>query len=76
MFYPLCIAAAIFFNWQLVIGVFVLRAIVQGVIWYKAMQKLDEADLWKWFLLFDIFMFVYYFIFTPALWKKPRANWK
>ncbi len=76
LFYPLCIAAALFFNWQLAVGIFALRAIIQGVIWYKAMEKLDELDLWKWFLLFDIFMFVYYLIFTPALWKKPRANWK
>jgi glycosyltransferase involved in cell wall biosynthesis len=76
MFYPLCIAAAVFYNWPLTLSVFALRLILQGVIFYNAMKKLDETDLWKWFWLFDIFMFVYYFIFTSALWKKPQASWK
>ena len=76
LFYPSFIAALFFFRWELVLGVFLLRFIIQGIIWYKAMEKLDEKDLWKWFWVFDIFMLFYYLIFTPALWKKPRVNWK
>ncbi|HRN57584.1 MAG TPA: glycosyltransferase [Agriterribacter sp.] len=76
LFYPAFIAALLLFRWELAVGVFLLRFIIQGVIWYNAMEKLDEKDLWKWFWAFDIFMFFYYLIFTPALWKKPRVNWK
>lgn len=76
LFYPAFIASLLLFRWEPVIGVWALRLIVQGVIWHHAMEKLDEKDLWKWFWAFDIFMFFYYLIFTPALWKKPRINWK
>ena len=76
LFYPSFVAALLFFRWEWVVGVFLLRFIIQGVIWYKAMEKLDEKDLWKWFWAFDIFMLFYYLIFTPALWKKPRVNWR
>ena len=40
-----------------------------------SMQKLQEADLWPWFLFFDVWMFVYYLIFAPALWRKPQNRW-
>ena len=76
LFYPAFIAALLLFRWELAAGVFLLRFIIQGIIWYKAMEKLDEKDLWKWFWAFDIFMFFYYLIFTPSLWKKPQVNWK
>jgi hypothetical protein len=39
------------------------------------MKKMDEKDLWPWFILLDIWMFFYYLIFAPALWKKPRKRW-
>ncbi len=39
------------------------------------MDKLDEKDLFGMWWLFDIWMVVYYFIFVPALWKKPKKSW-
>jgi hypothetical protein len=39
------------------------------------MKKMGEEDLWPWFILFDIWLFFYYIIFAPALWKKPGKNW-
>ncbi len=74
LFYPLFIAA-LFFDWRLALPVFGLRLIVQGLIYYKAMHKLDEKDLFPWWWLLDIWMFAYYLIFVPALWKKPRSTW-
>jgi len=53
----------------------VLRLLVQGYIYYKAMKKLQEEDLFAWWWLLDIWMFAYYIIFAPTLWKKPRPNW-
>jgi len=75
LFYPLFIASLILFNWKYVLPVFALRLIIQGFIYYKSMKKLNEDDLFAWWWLFDIWMFLYYIIFLPALWKKPRPTW-
>jgi cellulose synthase/poly-beta-1,6-N-acetylglucosamine synthase-like glycosyltransferase len=75
LFYPLFIVSLLFFDWRFATGVFLIRCITQGWIFYKGMEKLNEKDLWPWWWLFDIWMFVYYLIFAPSLWKKPRKNW-
>src|SRR5450432_711552 len=74
LFYPLFIVS-LFFNWRFAIIIFLVRFITQGLIFYKGMEKLNEKDLWPWWWLFDIWMFVYYIIFTPSLFKKPRKSW-
>lgn len=74
LLYPLLIAS-LFFNWWLALAVFGVRLLLQAFVWYKSMKKLQEADLWPMFLLFDIWMFVYYFLFLPALFKKPKQHW-
>lgn len=76
LFYPLLAASIVFFRWEFALDVFLLRFIIQAIIWYKAMDRLNEKDLFKWFWAFDIFMFFYYLLFTSALWKKPKTNWK
>ncbi len=73
--YPLAIAAAIFYVWWLALAVFGLRLIIQGIVWYKSMKKLNEADLWPWFVLLDIWMVFYYLLYAPALFKKPAKTW-
>ena len=75
-FYPLFIAALIFFSWKLSLIAFVIRAIWQAFILYKTTQKLDEKDLFPWFLFFDLWMFFYYILFASALYKKPAREWK
>jgi hypothetical protein len=75
LFYPLFIASIIFYDWRIVLGIFLARFITQGIIFYKGMEKLNEKDLWPWFWLLDIWMFAYYLIFAPAIWKKPRQTW-
>jgi glycosyltransferase involved in cell wall biosynthesis len=74
-FYPLFAASHIFYDWKYALGLLALKFMVQGYIWYKAMNKMEENDLWPWFILLDLWMFLYYIIFMPALWKKPRRNW-
>ncbi len=73
--YPLLAASIILFNWWIPLAVFGLRVIVQAIIYYKGMKKLNEEDLWAWFWLFDIWMFFYYIFTLPAIWKAPRKNW-
>ena len=74
LFYPFFILA-LFADWRIASGLFLIRLILQAVIFYKGMEKLNEKDLWPWWWLFDMWMFVYYLIFAPALWTKPRKNW-
>ena len=76
LFYPLFAVSILFSDWRYALAVFLLRFITQGLIFYKSMEKLNEKDLWPWWWLFDIWMFVYYLIFAPAVWKKPRKTWK
>jgi glycosyltransferase involved in cell wall biosynthesis len=75
LFYPLFICSIIFFDWRWSLIPFALRMLVQGLIWSKSMKKLNETDLFPLFVLWDIWMFFYYIIFAPALWKRPRKSW-
>ncbi|HEY0297782.1 MAG TPA: glycosyltransferase [Arachidicoccus sp.] len=74
--YPLLIVTIIFFNWWMALSVYVVRLTVLAAIWKKAMNKLNEDDLWSRFLLFDIWMFLYYFIMAPNLFRKAETKWK
>ncbi len=73
--YPLLIAAAIFFNWWMALAVFGIRLILQGIVYYKTMNRLNEKDLWPIYPLLDIWMCLYYVAFLPALFKKPKRSW-
>jgi glycosyltransferase involved in cell wall biosynthesis len=75
IYYPLFAATLLLYNWQLALIVFGVRFLLQAVIFYKAMKKLGEKDLWPWFIFLDMWMFFYYIIFAPALWKRPQQNW-
>jgi len=75
LFYPLLGLAIAFSNWQWVVGVAALKLVPQAVVLYKAMVKLDEKDLWPWFIFLDMWMFFYYLLFFPALWRRPAKNW-
>jgi glycosyltransferase involved in cell wall biosynthesis len=75
LYYPLLAAAIIFFDWKYSLAVFGIRFLLQGFILYKSMKKMGEKDLWPWYLLLDMWMFFYYIIFAPALWRKPRKGW-
>jgi hypothetical protein len=76
LFYPAFTAAIIFYDWRIVLGVFVLRMLSLYIIYGKAFKKLNEADLSGLLLFFDIWQFFYYLIFTPSLWRKPKRTWQ
>lgn len=75
LFYPLLAASIIFFDWRWSLIPFGVRLITQGFIWNKAMKRLNEKDLFPLFFFWDIWMFFYYSIFAPAIWKKPKKTW-
>jgi glycosyltransferase involved in cell wall biosynthesis len=76
IFYPLFIAAVIFYDWKMALVVLGIKLLVQLLIFAKTMAKLGEKDLLPYFIFFDIWMFFYYLRFAPALVKKPKAAWK
>lgn len=74
-FYPLLIATACFFSWQIALIVLVLKSAVQYLVFSKAMKKLNEQDLAGWIFLMDLWMMVYYLLFANTLWKKEKKSW-
>nr|WP_224071735.1 glycosyltransferase [Arachidicoccus terrestris] len=74
--YPALIAAIILANWWMALSIYLVRMLVLAIIWKKAMKQLNEQDLWSKFIIFDLWMFLYYFIMAPSLWKKPAKKWK
>ena len=73
--YPLLAFNLIFCNWWIALAVYGVRLLIQALVYYKAMKKLNEADLFPYFILFDIGLFFYYIFFLPAIWKKPHKTW-
>ncbi len=75
LFYPLMAVSFIFFDWKYVLIIVGIKFLWQGFVLFRSMKKMGENDLWPWFILLDMWMFFYYIIFAPALWKKPRRGW-
>ncbi|MEO6188645.1 MAG: glycosyltransferase [Ginsengibacter sp.] len=76
LFYPLFVATLLFFSWQWALVVFGIRFLLQVLVMFRVTRKLDEKDLFRWFLLLDIWMFFYYLIFARSLYEKPSKKWK
>lgn len=76
LFYPLFIASLFIFNWRAALAVFIVRFLVQAFIIFKTTRKLDEKDLFPWFVFFDVWMFFYYLFFATSIFKKPAKKWK
>jgi hypothetical protein len=55
---------------------FAIRFIVQAFVIFKTTDKLDEKDLFPWFVFFDVWMFFYYLFFATSVFKKPAKKWK
>jgi glycosyltransferase involved in cell wall biosynthesis len=74
--YPITIAALLISKEYILIGsIFAVRLIIQGTILRSTMKKLNELDLWPWFIVFDIWSIFYYLFTLPSVWKAPQKNW-
>ena len=74
--YPVLIAALILSDqYMLLVSLWAARMIVQGTILRSTMKKLNELDLWPWFILFDFWSIFYYLFTLPSVWKAPQKNW-
>ena len=62
--------------WQYALALILGRWLIEGVIFYPAMKRLNEKDIFLLFPLFDVLLFVYYIRFaSPALVNKT-SKWK
>jgi glycosyltransferase involved in cell wall biosynthesis len=75
MFYPLLVLSFLTFDWPWILGVLMVKYLIQFIVFYHSMKKLGETDLIPLFIFWDIWMFFYYSLFISALWKKPKAQW-
>jgi hypothetical protein len=75
LFYPLFISSLLLYRWELSLILFGARFITQAFIYFFAMKKLNERDLWPMFVFLDMWMFFYYIIFARSLWQKPQRSW-
>jgi len=76
LFYPLLVLSIIFTNWWLPLAVYGGRLILQGMIYYRSMNKLKENDLFWIYPLLDIWQWLYYLLFADTLLRKPQSFWK
>jgi glycosyltransferase involved in cell wall biosynthesis len=76
LFYPVFIAACIFYNWKFCLIGWGVVLLLQTIVYAKTMKKLGEKDLFPLFIFFELWMFFYYIIFAPSLLRKPKASWK
>ena len=76
LIYPLLAAALIFTKeYILLASIWGARFLIQGIVLRITMKKLNELDLWPWYLFFDIWSFFYYLFTLPSVWKAPNKNW-
>ena len=79
LFYPAFVLSLLHphaVGWSVILMVFGVRFLLQGIVYFRSMKKLGESDLFPFWWLLDIWMIGYYIIFAPAIWKKPRAEWR
>jgi glycosyltransferase involved in cell wall biosynthesis len=76
LFYPAFVVALLSQFWIAALIIFGARFVLQGVVLYSNMKKLNEKDLFIFYPLFDILMFFYYIIFAVSVIKKPKRLWK
>ncbi len=75
LFYFSVVAAAIFYDWKIVLGIALLKSALQALVFGKIMKKLNETDLIKWIFVMDLWMVGYYLFFAPSVWKKESRSW-
>jgi len=75
LLFPLFIVSVSLFNWWMALIVLSVRWLIQGLVFFNSMRKLNEFDLFPYFILLDLWMFFYYLITFPSLWKKPKQKW-
>ena len=76
LIYPLLITALLLTKeYTLIASIWGTRFLIQGIVLRITMKKLNELDLWPWYLFFDLWSLFYYLFTLPSVWKAPNKNW-
>jgi glycosyltransferase involved in cell wall biosynthesis len=76
-FYALLLVLLAFqFQWKMVLIIYGVRFLLQGIDFGVAMRKLKEMDLFWLFPVLDVFQLFYNLALLPSLIKKPDTKWK
>lgn len=77
LFYTFLTLALVFgyTYWYIIIGIYILRLMVQSIVLFKSMDKLRISKIFGFFLLFDILMVPYYLIVGLAGLVTKKLKW-
>lgn len=77
LFYATIITLTIIqFNWQVLLAIYVLRLLLQYIVYLKAFKKLSTPEL-KWFFpILDVFYSLYVLLLGTAFLFKNKRQWK
>lgn len=76
LFYPLLIFSFFLTQWWIPVSIYGSRLLLQGLVYFRSMRKLDEQDLFFFYPLLDLWQWFYYLLFADTLFRKPQSFWK
>jgi cellulose synthase/poly-beta-1,6-N-acetylglucosamine synthase-like glycosyltransferase len=73
---PLTIVACLFVKpWWLPLSIYGFRFLLQALVYYRTMRKLNEEDLFPLWWIWDLWQFFYYIIFSVTIFRRPIKRW-
>ena len=76
LFYPILVTSFFFLPFWIPLSFYGGRLLMTGIIYYPAMNKLKEKDLFWIYPLLDIWQWFYFILFSGALMRQPKNSWK
>lgn len=58
-----------------IIGITFGLLLLKMVLYFYILKKLQQRTLWRWILLLDALLFLYYFIMLPWLFFRKHSKW-
>jgi glycosyltransferase involved in cell wall biosynthesis len=75
LFYALLPFIFIILGWPFALGAWLLRLIIQWIVFGNSCKVLGEKNLAGYYPFFDLFLLGYYLFFVRSLFKKPKNAW-
>jgi glycosyltransferase involved in cell wall biosynthesis len=76
LFWLLSLLAFIFLDWKIPLALITFRLLIQFIVLYKAMKKLDEKDLIYWFPFLEIILIIFQCSIFISNSLPKTASWK
>ncbi|MFN5335212.1 MAG: glycosyltransferase [Bacteroidota bacterium] len=76
IFYPILVVSFFLLPIWIPLSFYGCRLLIQALIYYPTMKKLNEKDLFWTFPLLDIWQWFYYILFSGFLMRPPKNTWK